>query len=371
MSDSQHALAVVLNQPNGPFDIEAVTVAAPQAGEVRVAIKAVGICHTDLVVASGAMGLQFPAVLGHEGAGIVDAVGAGVTSVKPGDKVLLTFNSCGSCKRCSHDEPAYCRDFVPLNMVCVRPDGSTRITRGDAPVADNFFGQSSFASFAIANERNVLKVDDDADLAVLAPLGCGIQTGAGAVLRSLEAKAGEALVVLGGGAVGLSALLGGKIAGCSTIIVIEPQEGRRTLASELGATHVIDPGAGDVVAAVRAILPDGPDMVVDTSGYMPVVEAAVNMIANRGRIGLVGVPGSLDAVLPIPVVQWITTGGTVRGIIEGDSDPHIFLPELIAHHKAGRLPIETFTKTYPLDQINQAIADAHSGSCIKAVLTIS
>ena len=371
MSEIQPAVAAVLNQPNGPFEIEAVSVAPPQAGEVRVAIKAVGISHTDIVVASGAMGLHFPAVLGHEGAGIVEAVGPGVTSVDVGDKVLLTFNSCGKCKPCSQDEPAYCQQFVPLNMLCMRTDGSTRLHQGDIPISDNFFGQSSFASFAIANERNVLKVDDDADLAVLAPLGCGIQTGVGAVLRSLEGKPGETLVVIGGGAVGLSALLGGKIVGCASIVVIEPQLNRRVLALDLGATHVIDPSAGNVVQAVRAILPDGADMLIDTSGFMPVVEQAVNMIANRGRIGLIGVPGSLDAVLPVPVVQWITIGGTVRGIIEGDSDPHVFLPELIAHHKAGRLPIEAFTRTYPLDQINQAIEDAHTGKCIKAVLTLA
>ncbi len=362
--------AAVLNQPIGPFVIETIDVGEPQAGEIRVAIKAVGICHTDLVVASGAMGLQFPAVLGHEGAGIVDAVGPGVTSVKPGDKVLLTFNSCGGCRHCHHDQPAYCQSFVPLNMVCVRGDGSTRLHRGDTVVHDNFFGQSSFAGLAIANERNVLKVDDDADLAVLAPLGCGIQTGAGAVMRSLNGKAGESLVVLGGGAVGLSAVLGGKITGCSEIIVIEPQESRRKIALELGATHAIDPNACDPVAAVRAILPAGADMIVDTSGYTPIVDAAVNMAGNLGRIGLVGVPGSLDAVMTVPLVQWITIGGTVRGIIEGDSDPKAFLPELIAHHKAGRLPIEKFSKTYRLDEINQAIDDAHHGKCIKAVLLI-
>ena len=363
------ATAAVLNQPNGPFAIESVEVAQPQAGEVLVAIKAVGICHTDLVVASGAMGLQFPAILGHEGAGIVEGVGEGVTSVKPGDKVLLTFNSCGACKPCGHHEPAYCTNFVPLNMIAARSDGSTRVTREGQPVYDNFFGQSSFASLAIANERNVLKVDDDADLSVLAPLGCGIQTGAGGVMRSLGAKPGEVLVVLGAGAVGLSALLGGKIAGCATIIVVEPQEGRRALAMQLGATHVLD-GQGDVASAVREIVPEGADMVIDTSGYMPVVEQSVNMIANRGRIGLLGVPGSLDAALPVPVVQFITQGGTVRGIIEGDSDPAVFLPELITHHKAGRLAIETFTKTYRLDQINEAIDDAHHGKCVKAVLLI-
>lgn len=362
--------AAVLNQPNGPFELQAIEVADPQGNEVRVAIKAVGICHTDLVIASGAMGLQFPAVLGHEGAGIVDAVGPDVTSVKPGDKVLLTFNSCGHCRHCGDDHPAYCQDFVPLNMVCARGDGSTRLHRGETAVADNFFGQSSFAGLAIANERNVLKVDADADLAALAPLGCGVQTGAGAVLRSLGGKAGESLVVLGGGAVGLSALLGGKIAGCNPLIVIEPQEGRRQLALELGATHVIDPNAGDPAEAVRAIVPAGADMVVDTSGYQPILAASVNMIGNLGRIGLIGVPGSLDAVLPVPIMQWLTIGGTVRGIVEGDSDPKTFLPELLAHHKAGRLPIEKFSKTYPLDQINQAIDDAHHGKCIKAVLLI-
>ncbi len=362
--------AAVLNQANGPFEIENIDVGEPQAGEIRVAIKAVGICHTDLVIASGALGLQFPAVLGHEGAGFVDAVGPGVTSVKPGDKVLLTFNSCGQCRHCHDDHPAYCQSFMPLNMVCVRTDGSTRLHRDETPVADNFFGQSSFAGLAIANERNVLKIADDADLAALAPLGCGIQTGAGAVLRSLNGKAGESLVVLGGGAVGLSAVMGGAIAGCGPIIVIEPQEARRALALELGATHAIDPGAGDPVQAVRAIVPDGADMVVDTSGYLPIVESAVNMVGNLGRIGLIGVPGSLDAVLPVPIMQWLTIGGTVRGIVEGDSDPKVFLPELIAHHAAGRLPLEKFIKTYRLDEINQAIDDAHHGKCIKAVLLI-
>jgi aryl-alcohol dehydrogenase len=363
------ATAALLNQPNGPFSVETVEVAEPHAGEVRVAIKAVGICHTDLVVASGAMGLQFPAVLGHEGAGIVESVGAGVTSVKPGDKVLLTFNSCGACKPCDHHEPAYCNSFLPLNMLAVRADGSTRVTRDGEPVADNFFGQSSFGSLAIANERNVLKVDEDADLAALAPLGCGIQTGAGGVLRSLSAREGETLVVLGAGAVGLSALLGGLIARCATIIVVEPQEGRRALALELGATHVLD-GQGDVAGAVRAILPLGADMVLDTSGYMPVVQQAVNMLANRGRLGLLGVPGSLDAALSVPMLQLLTQGATVRGIVEGDSDPHVFLPELLAHHKAGRLPIEKFSRSYRFEDINQAIDDAHHGKAVKAILLI-
>ena len=301
--------------------------------------------------------------------GIVDAVGQGITDLKIGDKVLLSFNSCGQCKPCNHQEPAYCENFLGLNMACARADGSTRLSKDGSPVFDNFFGQSSFATFAIANVRNTLKVDDDADLATLAPLGCGIQTGAGGVLRSLKAQKGESLVVLGAGAVGLSAVMGAKIAECATIIAVEPQEARREIATELGATHTLD-GQGDMAAAVREILPSGADMVIDSSGYLPVVEQSVNMIANRGRIGLIAVPGALDAVLPVPIVQWVTIGGTVRGIVEGDSVPHEFLPELIAHHKAGRLPVEKFSRYYKLKDINQAIEDAHTGKCIKAVLLI-
>jgi aryl-alcohol dehydrogenase len=238
-------------------------------------------------------------------------------------------------------------------------------------VADNFFGQSSFAGLAIANERNVLKVADDADLATLAPLGCGVQTGAGAVLRSLKAKKGETLLVIGGGAVGLSAVLGGKIAGCSTIILIEPQAVRRTIALELGATDVIDPaGGGNIVEAVRAIVPAGVDLIVDTSGHMPTLEQAPDIIATMGRIGLIGMPGALDAVLPLPMIQWLTLGGTVRGIVEGDSDIAGFLPELIAYHAAGRLPFDRFITRYRFDQINEAIADSHQGKCIKPVLVL-
>lgn len=364
------ATAAVLNGPNQPFSIEEITIDAPRDDEILVSIKAVGVCHTDLVQASGQLGNPFPTVLGHEGAGIVEAVGRSVTKVSPGDKVLLTFTSCGHCPSCDAHEPAYCQSFFPENFGCSREDGSSRLHKGDTPIADNFFGQSSFASKAICKERNLVKVSADADLAALAPLGCGIQTGAGAVLRSLKAKSGESLVVIGGGAVGLSAILGGVIAGCANIILIEPQAGRRELAATLGATHTIDPASGDTVEAVRAIVPAGADMVLDSSGYVPAVEPAVNMIAARGRLGLIGVPSSLDAVLPVPIMQWITLGGTVRGIIEGDSYPDEFIPELIEHYQAGRLPFNQFTKTYPLNEINQAIEDAHTGKCIKPILLI-
>ncbi len=362
------ALAAVMPSANAAFELQEITVDDPRAGEILVDVKAVGICHSDLVMVSGAFGTAFPAVFGHEGAGVVLAVGEGVAKVTPGDKVLLTFSSCGECSRCRDADPSYCENFLALNMACARADGSTRLHHQDQSLADNFFGQSSFASRAIALERNVVKLDADADLAVLAPLGCSIQTGAGAVMRSLEAKPGQSLVVIGGGAVGLSAILGGRIAGCSPIILIEPQEGRRALGRDLGADHVLDPAAGDLAAAVRAILPGGADLIVDASGNAAAQAVALNIIANKGRLGLVGLPAAIDATLPVPMVRWMSQGGTVRGIVEGDSDPDTFLPELIVHHREGRLPFERFVSTYDFGDINTAIADADSGKAVKVVL---
>lgn len=362
------AIAAITKEANGPFVIEPIQIEAPRSGEVLVKIAAVGICHSDLAFASGLMGSPFPFVFGHEGAGTVEAIGAGVSKVAVGDKVLLTFNSCGHCAMCDSHDPAYCHDFPLMNFAGIRPDGSTPLSQNGTPVSGNFFGQSSFASHAIANERNILKVAANADLAAMAPLGCGIQTGAGAVMRSLKAQKGSALVVLGGGAVGLSAVMGGVLQGCATIILIEPQAERRALAQSIGATHVIDPMAGDATEAVRAILPGGAQYIIDTSGNTAALQATIGMLAHKGKLGMISVPSAVDAALVVPVLPALTLGFSVHGICEGDSDPDVFLPELIAHMQAGRLPIDKFTKTYPFTQINQAIADAHSGKCIKAVL---
>ncbi|WP_375207826.1 NAD(P)-dependent alcohol dehydrogenase [Hyphococcus sp.] len=364
------ARAAIIHGANARFAIEKITVDDPQPGEILVDIKAVGICHSDLVMISGAFGTQFPAVFGHEGAGIVAAVGKGVVKVKPGDKVLLTFNSCGECSRCKIDDPSYCENFMAMNLACMRGDGSSRLHKDGQKLSDNFFGQSSFASKAIANQRNIIKLGDDDDLVSLAPLGCGIQTGAGAVLRSLKAEPGQSLVVIGGGAVGLSALLGGKIAKCSPIILVEPTESRRELAQQLGAEHVIDPAAGDTAEAVRKILPGGAELVVDTSGFIPAMSSAVNMLSNKGKLGLIGLPADPAGVLPLPIIQWITMGGTVRGIVEGDSDPDVFLPELISHYKRGDLPFDKFVSVYPFENINEAVEDSIKGGAVKVVLTL-
>lgn len=361
--------AAVAEGTGKPFALKHVELGAPKDDEILVRVVGVGVCHTDIVFKEGQM-IAPPAVLGHEGSGIVEAVGAGVTKVSVGDRVAMTFRSCGACKRCDAGDAAYCHTMPMLNYAGRRTDGSTPLTCEGVDVGSNFFGQSSFATHALTYERNVVKVPDDIPLEIIGPLGCGIQTGAGGVMRSLACPAGSTLLVTGGGPVGLSAVMGGKIQGCSTIILVEPHEARRKLALEFGATHVIDPNVDkDLAAAVRAILSIGVDYAFDTTGVPAVQAAVMGALAPKGVFGIVGIspPGT---PLPGDVNTAMTFGHSVKGIIEGDSDPDVFLPELMDHFRAGRLPFDRMIKTFPFDQINEAIAAQHHGACIKVVLVM-
>lgn len=361
--------AAVAIAPESDFAIEQLDLAEPGPHEVLVKIAGVGLCHTDLVFRDQFVPLPLPAVLGHEGAGIVETVGQHVTSVKPGDSVVLGFSSCGNCARCEDYLPSYCREFVPRNYAGARPDGSSPISRNGKPVSGVFFGQSSFASHAIANERNVVKVDASGlDLALLGPLGCGLQTGAGAVLRSMDCAKGSAIAIFGGGPVGLAGVMAARHRGLATIILAEPVAARRALALELGATHVIDPQGGDVVEAIRAIHPDGMDYALETSGREIVVEAALASLASRGTLGLVGVPPKPESAVSINLAGLITFGHRIIGIVEGDSDLQGFIPELVALHRAGHFPFDRLITAFPLAGINEAIAAQHRGDCVKAVL---
>lgn len=352
-----------------PFEIVELELDDPRDDELVVRVAGVGLCHTDVVAHAGLLFVPAPAVFGHEGAGIVERVGAKVTKVRPGDKVLMTFMSCGHCPCCEAAAPAYCHSMRPLNFGGARPDGSVTLRRAGAPVSSHFFGQSSFASHALANERNVVKLLDGMPLEIAGALGCGIQTGAGAVMRSMAARPGSSLVVLGGGSVGLSGLMGGVVQGCRTLIVVEPQAARRDLALSLGASHVIDPAtAGPLSAAVRAVLPHGADYVLDTTGNAAVMEAGTSMLAQRGTFGFLGIPPSREAKLPGVISTALVGGHTYRGITEGDSDIDTYLPELMRLHLDGKFPFDRLVKTYPLASINEAVAEQHEGLCVKAVL---
>lgn len=340
----------------------------PRADEILVRIAGVGLCHTDLIARDQFIPVGSPAVLGHEGAGEVVKVGSAVTKVAPGDRVALSFRSCGACHNCDDHMPSYCEHFIGLNMSGARPDGSKAVTLDNVPIASNFFGQSSFAEYALAYETNVVRIDDtDVPLELLGPLGCGVQTGAGGVMRSLACPAGSSLLVIGGGSVGLAAVMGGAVQQCGTIIVVEPHASRRELALELGATHAIDPIGNDVAAAVRDILPNGVEYAFDSTGRPDSFKAVLASLAVRGHFGMVSAEAA-DTTMIIEVNSFILAGHHVHGIIEGDSDPDSFIPELVAHYKAGRFPYDRLVTTYPLSDINRAIADQHAGRCIKAVL---
>jgi aryl-alcohol dehydrogenase len=312
-------------------------------------------------------------VLGHEGAGVVEKVGAGITHVKPGDRVIMSFNSCGHCPSCGIDKPTYCYNFVPENWLGTRPDGSHTTHQGAGTVNANFFGQSSFATYAIAHARNVVKVPEsaaDVPLATLAPLGCGLMTGAGAVLRSMNVRAGLPIAIFGTGAVGLAAVMAAKIAGANPIIAIDVHDSRLALARELGATHVINGKTQNAADEIAALCPQGLGYVLDTTGINKIIEQAAGLIAPMGIVGIVGASSPADN-LTFNEAAFMGGGKRVMGILGGDSDLQTFLPELIEHHLAGRFPHDRLIKTFPFAAINEAFHAGESGEVVKPVLVMS
>lgn len=362
--DIEAAVAVAADQP---FKIKSVQLEPPREYEILVKIKGVGVCHTDLFAKAGMLPPRYPSVLGHEGSGIVEKIGSGVTSVGVGDHVVLSFASCRQCSRCKSDSPAYCESFVPLNVMGTRTDGSSPVSDQGSQVSAHFFNQSSFASYALASESNTVKVNKDLPIELLGPLGCGIQTGAGSIMHALACDAGSSIAIYGGGSVGLAAVMGAVIQECSTIILVEPMESRRQLALSLGATHVIDPAASDTQLSIGEICEMGVNSGFDTTGIAKVIEGAIAALAPRGELGLVGT-SSQDSPLPTFNPSMLLTGQKIRGICEGEVDPQQFIPLLLDHYENGSFPFDRLITTYPFDQINEAIEAQHEGECVKPVL---
>lgn len=361
--------AAVCRTADGPIVLENVAIDDPRPGEVLVRIVGAGVCHTDMAMRSQQLPVPQPSVLGHEGSGIVERLGEGVTGLAIGDPVVLSFNSCGTCPNCAEHAPAYCHQFGLYNFAGIRLDGSTSMVGGGGAIHGNIFGQSSFATHALAHARNTVRVPDDArdvPLELLGPLGCGIQTGAGAVLNSMKVKAGSSIAVFGSGAVGLSAIMAAKIAGASTIIAVDLNPARLALALELGATHALT-GGEDVYERMMSLCPAGLNYAFDTTGIASIIEGAFDLVAPRGMLGLVGASDA-NATLTFNETSLMGGGKTVKGILEGDSDPHVFIPELIAHHRAGRFPFERLVEYFPFEAIEEAFHAAESGRVIKPVL---
>lgn len=355
--------AAVLRTADGPYAIEQVQLNDPGPGEVLVQIAGTGLCHTDLLGRSGLVGL--PVILGHEGSGIIEAVGSGVTGLAAGDHVVLSFDSCGTCANCRAAHPAYCAEFFPRNLTGLAVDGSTPAAGLDGqPIAARWFGQSSLATHVIATVRNVVLVDPGLPLELLGPLGCGIQTGAGSVVIALGVTAGSSIAIFGTGGVGLAAVMAAAVAGAATIIAIDVHAGRLDLAAKFGATHTINGADDDISAQILAITGDGAQYCFDTTGVPAVISTAVSSLRPTGTCGLVGISQG-DLVLD-PFA--LASGRNVMGILEGDAVPQLFIPRLIDLWKQGRFPFDKLITCYPLSQISQAEADAASGAAVKPVL---
>jgi aryl-alcohol dehydrogenase len=362
--------AMVVHEKNGPYQLEDVELDEPKAGEVLIRNVASGICHTDEFGRSQGVPIPLPLVLGHEGAGIVEKVGPGVDDLKPGDHVGVTYAFDGTCPACRAGEPYYCDNFNQINFGGVAAtDGTTRLHQNGKDVS-MFFGQSSFATYSVAAAASVYKVDDDVDLGIVAPLGCGVQTGAGAMLNVAKVDETSQVAVFGCGAVGMSAIMGAAVAGAKTIVAIGGNPKSLALARELGATHTVNrKEVDDVPAEVLRITGTGCDATIDTSGNQYMMVNALRSLKYHGTFLPVAAAGVIDkfdmggdVMMPMR---------TIKGTCEGESDPKTFVPKLVRWYKEGRFPVDRILSFYDFKDIDQALADSHDGKIIKAVLRIS
>lgn len=357
--------AAVFNDESGRPTIEPLDLFGPGPGEVLVRIVATGVCHTDHK-AAGPGPSPKPVVLGHEGAGIVAAVGEGVSKLAVGDHVVMTFGSCGVCNSCSAGQPAYCHDGLNYCFTCRPPKARPYLMSPRGPVNGYFFCQSSFATHAIGLERSVVKIPKDAPLEIMGPLGCGVQTGAGAILNDLKLQPDQTLAVFGVGALGLSAVMAARIVGAKRIIAIDRHQHRIDLARELGAHDGLLAGEGALTEQILQLCPGGVDVALDTTGALPVMRQAVDCLAPRGEAGFVSSPWD-GSELSIDLRR-LLQGRRIRGIIEGDSDPDVFIPRLVEYWRQGLFPFDKLIRFYDFDQIEQAFHDSEAGHAVKPVL---
>ncbi len=354
----------IVNQKGDDFSVEDVELDGPRDDEILVRIVATGICHTDLQLKNTLPDEMFPRVFGHEGAGVVEAIGPDVEGVEVGDHVVLSFRSCRACENCADGLVGYCSSGPLLNYLGLRTDGSTTYTRDGSPVFGNFLGQSSLSMHAIAYADNCVVIDKTVDLTKAAPYGCGFLTGAGTVLNVLRPGPADSLVVYGVGAVGLAALAAAKHLRAGTMLAVDPLQSRRDAAAKYGAVGV-DPTTENVVDRVKELTGGGATCAIDTTAISPVVKQALQSLKSRGTLVALGL-GAEEYT--IDAVDMLLSGKVIRSSIEGDSDPQDMVPRLIGLNAAGEFDVDDLIGTYPFSEINTAVADVLAGRVVKPVL---
>jgi aryl-alcohol dehydrogenase len=359
--------AAVTRKP-GRLSFEEVELSAPKASEALVRTIACGVCHTDAAALHSFIPVTLPIILGHEGVGIVEEIGSDVTSLKKGDRVIMSFPSCGKCDYCHDGHPYACDNLNTLFFEGAYNDGTKRFSQNGIAIS-SFFGQGAFADHVIIDARNAVKVnvDTDDDLACLCSLGCGVQTGAGAVLNRIRPKKGASITVFGCGGVGMSAIMAAAIAGCSPITGVDVVPSRLELAKELGATHIINSKDTDPVAEIKQITGGGAHYSVESSGIANVTLQALGCLRREGMAVLLSVTGPETINLPLEAYI-LNPSVTLTGLSEGASNPQTFIPELVTYYKEGRLPVDKLVKFYDFKDIEKAFDDSHKGTAIKPVL---
>jgi aryl-alcohol dehydrogenase len=362
--------AAVVRTHKAPLTIETLQLDDIRPNEARVRLVATGICHTDAVVRDGIYPTPLPAVLGHEGAGVVEQVGSAVTTVKPGDHVIMSAAYCTHCIECRSGHVAYCENLIAEDFGGRRTSDNTSAlqTLDGEQVSSHFFGQSAFATHANVVESSLIPVPKTIPLELVAFLGCGMQTGAGSILNELRPPAGSSVAISGSGAVGLAAVMAARVAGATTIVAIDLHDSRLELAKELGATHTINARSADTVQALLEITGQrGVNYILDTTAVPKVLTGLAKALAIRGTLALVGAarPGT---EAPFEIGDSLVRGWTFKTIIQGSSVPQEFIPRLVALWQQGSFPVEKLTKRYRLDEINQAFEDSESGAVVKPVV---
>lgn len=362
------ATAAIIESAGANFSIAEVKLGTIQDHEVLVRIEAAGLCHTDLTVASGGLPFPLPGVLGHEGTGVVEEVGSAVIGLAAGDRVVLSFDSCGTCPGCRGGQPAYCHQWLPLNLLSgERADGSSPINYNGSEIGGTFFGQSSFATHAVVQERSCVRVETQLDPSLLAPLACGVTTGTGAIWNTLQPQLGDSILVAGAGTVGLAAIMAAVQTGASQIIAVDLVNERLELARELGATDVINSSqAQDLAEAIRELNKSGVDHVVESTGNTQVLTTLITATREQGRVAIVGAPAfgeraDFD-------VNFMLPGRQIMGVTLGAAETQTAIPALVALVEQGRLPVDKLVTTYPLADINTAVEDVKSGRTLKPVM---
>lgn len=365
--------ALVVEEKDARFEEQELELEEPARGEVLVRVVATGVCHTDQITRHGDMPMPFPAVLGHEGAGIVERVGEGVRQVAPGDRVIIGWPFCGECRNCLDGQPRYClrtgEALVSGKRFKGEKAGTSAYSRNGEPVNGHFFGQSSFATYSITNADALVKVPDETPVELLGPLACGFGTGAGAILNEARPRLGDSVLIVGVGAVGLAAVMAARNSGVTKIIAADIHDSRLEMAQEFGATHVIHSGKIDLIEGVKGVTGSTVDYAIDCTGVIPVIEQLAETVGMLGTLVLVGgAPANARFSLDHLRTLW---GKRVIGVLGGGGRSGQLIPALVELYQQGRFPFDKLVRYYELGEIEQALEDSAAGEVVKPILRVS